>query len=119
MTTWIETVPTTMQAAAIDRFGGIETLTMRTLPVPQVGPEEVLIRVEAAGVGSWDRGEREGHYTDYLGAPAFPYVLGWDGAGTIAALGERVSRCKVGDRVYAATFPRRGGGGFYAQYVTA
>ena len=118
MTTLIETVPTTMQAAAIDRFGGIETLTVRTLPVPQVGPDEVLIRVEAAGVGSWDRGEREGHYADYLGAPAFPYVLGWDGAGTIAAIGERVSRCQVGDRVYAATFPKRGGGGFYAQYAT-
>lgn len=117
MTTLKETVPATMQAAAIDRFGGIDTLTVRTLPVPQVGPDEVLIRVEVAGVGSWDGGERAGHYTDYLGAPTFPYVLGWDGAGTIAAIGERVNRCKVGDRVYSATFPKRGGGGFYAQYA--
>src|SRR6188768_4012320 len=104
MTTWIETVPTTMQAAAIDRFGGIETLTMRTLPVPQVGPDEVLIRVEAAGVGSWDRGEREGRYAEYLGAPTFPYVLGWDGAGTIVAVGDRVGHFKEGDRVYAAAY---------------
>ena len=32
----------TMKAVAIDRFGGPETLTMRTLPVPEVGPDEVL-----------------------------------------------------------------------------
>jgi NADPH:quinone reductase-like Zn-dependent oxidoreductase len=101
MKTLNKTAPMTMQAAAMDRFGGIETLVVRTLPVPQVGPDEVLIRVEAAGIGSWDRGEREGHYADYLGAPAFPYVLGWDGARVIAAIGERVSRCKVGDRVFA------------------
>jgi len=51
---------TTMRAVAIDRFGGIETLALQTLPVPEVGPDEVLIRVEAAGVASWDAVEREG-----------------------------------------------------------
>lgn len=110
-------VPDKMQAAVIDRFGGIETLTLRTLPVPKIGPEEVLIRLEAAGVGSWDREEREGRYADFLGAPTFPYVLGWDGAGTIVAVGERVSRFKERDRVYAATFPGPSGGGCYAQYA--
>ena len=47
-----QTTPNTMRAAAIDRFGGIETITLQTLPVPEVGPEEVLIRVESAGVGA-------------------------------------------------------------------
>ena len=112
-----QTVPDTMQAAAIDRFGGVETLTLQTLPVPEVGPDQVLIRIEAAGVGSWDRGEREGRYAEYLGTPKFPYVLGWDGAGTIAAIGKSVSRFKEGDRVYAASFPKHNGGGFYAQYA--
>jgi NADPH:quinone reductase-like Zn-dependent oxidoreductase len=87
------------------------------LPVPEVGPDEVLIRVDVAGIGSWDRDEREGRYAEYLGEPMFPYVLGWDGAGNIAAVGERVNRFKEGDRVYAAAFPKRGGGGFYAQYA--
>jgi NADPH:quinone reductase len=111
----------TMQAVVMDRFGGIETLTVRTLPVPQPGPEEVLIRLEATGIGSWERGEREGHYAAYLGAPTFPYILGWEGAGTVAALGEGVGRWRVGDRVYATSFPKKGGsgGGFYAQYATA
>jgi NADPH:quinone reductase len=111
------TIPDTMRAAAIDRFGGIETLTLQTLPVPKVGPDEVLIRIEVTGLGSWDCDEREGRYAEYLGAPAFPYVLGWDAAGTIAAVGERISRFKEGDRVYAASFPKQNGGGFYAQYA--
>jgi len=112
-----QTIPNTMQAAAIDRFGGIETLTLQTLPVPKIGPDEVLIRIEVAGLGSWDCGEREGHYAEYLGASTFPYVLGWDGAGTIAAVGKGVSRFREGDRVYAASFPKQNGGGFYAQYA--
>jgi NADPH:quinone reductase-like Zn-dependent oxidoreductase len=115
-----ETLPSTMRAVAIDRFGGIDTLTVRALPVPQPAPDEVLIRLEAAGIGAWERGEREGHYAEYLGAPSFPYVLGWEGAGTIVAIGEAVRDCRVGDRVYATTFPKRGGsgGGFYAEYAT-
>lgn len=115
-----ETLPSTMQAVAMDRFGGIETLDVRTLPVPQPGPDEVLIQLEATGIGAWERGEREGHYAAYLGGSTFPYVLGWEGAGTIVAVGQGVRRCQVGDRVYATTFPKRGGsgGGFYAQYAT-
>ena len=46
----------TMQAAAIDRFGGADEIRLETLPVPRIGPDEVLIRVESAGVAhSWDR----------------------------------------------------------------
>jgi NADPH:quinone reductase len=113
------TIAKTMQAAAINRFGGIETIMLQTLPVPEAGPDEVLIRVESAGVGAWDVDEREGRYVGFLGEPRFPYVLGWDGAGTVAAVGERVGRFKEGDRVYATSLPNPAGGGFYAQYATA
>jgi len=106
-----------MRAAAIDRFGGIDVLGVRTLPVPEVGFDDVLIRVEAAGVGSWDAVEREGAYDGAFGVEStFPYVLGWDGAGTVAAIGEGVSRFAVGDRVYAASMPLPRGG-FYAEYA--
>src|SRR5947209_1710206 len=47
-------LPQTMRAAAIDRFGGPEVLTLHTLPVPTPGPSEVLIAIDTAGVGSWD-----------------------------------------------------------------
>lgn len=109
--------PDTMLAAVIDGFGGIETIALRALPVPEVGPGDILIRVEAAGVASWDADEREGKYAGAFGfEPKFPYVLGWDGAGTVAAVGGRVSRFKEGDRVYAASMPLPKGG-FYAQYA--
>ncbi len=107
----------TMKAVAIDRFGGLETLRLQTLPVPAVGPDEVLIRVESAGVGVWDPFEREGGFAQLFGIePKFPYVLGTDGAGTVAAVGKQVSRFKKGDHVYAAvlTNPK---GGFYAEYA--
>src|SRR5262249_12912501 len=112
-----QTTQNTMKAVAIDRFGGAETLTLQTLPVPAVGPDEVLIRVESAGVAVWDPFEREGGFAKLFGIePRFPYVLGTDGAGTVAAVGERVSRFQKGDRVYAAalTNPK---GGFYAEYA--
>jgi NADPH2:quinone reductase len=111
------TVPTTMHAMAIDAFGGPDALRLQTLPVPPVGPGEVLIRLAVAGVGDWDPFEREGGYARLLGVtPAFPYVLGSEGAGTVAAVGAGVRRFTPGDRVYALGFlnPK---GGFYAEYV--
>ncbi|MEX2262752.1 MAG: NADP-dependent oxidoreductase [Bryobacteraceae bacterium] len=113
----IRTTQKTMRAAAMDRFGGLETITLQTLPVPEAGPDEVLIRVESAGVAVWDPFEREGGFAEMFGIePKFPYVLGSDGAGTVAAVGEGVSPFKEGDRVYAAalTNPK---GGFYAEYA--
>ena len=107
----------TMRAEAIDQFGGLERMALRTLPVPEIGADEVLIRVEAAGVGVWDPFEREGGFARMMGAkPTFPYVLGSDGAGTVAAVGDRVRRFKEGDRVYgfALASPK---GGFYAEYA--
>src|SRR5215471_10186510 len=91
----------TMKAVAIDRFGGPETLTLEALPVPEVGPDEVLIHIESADVGVWDPFEREGGFAKMYGVkPRFPYVLGTDGAGTIATVGKSVKRFKKGDRVY-------------------
>lgn len=111
------TMQGTMRAVAMDRFGGVETLAVQTLPMPEVGPDEILIRVESAGVGQWDPFEREGGFAGMFGAePKFPYVLGSDGAGTVAAVGENVTRFKEGDRAYGISLasPK---GGFYAEYV--
>jgi NADPH2:quinone reductase len=107
----------TMRAAALDRFGGVENLQVKQLPVPEPGPDEVLLRIESAGVGVWDPYEREGEFAKMFGAkPSFPYVLGSDGAGTIAAVGAQVHRFKEGDHAYALALvnPK---GGFYAEYA--
>src|SRR5258706_11583284 len=96
--TW--STPQIMQAAAIDQFGG--TITPRTLPVPQIDPDELLIRVESAGVGGWDPFEKEGGFAKMMGVtPRFPYVLGSGGAGTVGAGGGRARGFKEGDRVFA------------------
>lgn len=112
-------IPETMQAVAMHQFGGVEVLELQTLPVPQAGPGQVLMQVATAGIGSWDIQERAGFYADYLGTPRFPYVLGWEGSGTVVAIGDGVTDVAVGDRVYAVLVPQGGGGGFYAQYAVA
>lgn len=107
-------IPTTMKAAAIDRFGPPSVLKLHTVPVPEIGPSEVLIAVHAAGVGVWDADIRAGTWA--TGRERFPLVLGTDGAGIVAAKGGRVRRFQVGDRVWAYEFANRKGG-FYAEYV--
>ena len=52
----------TMKAAAIDRFGGPEELSLHEVPVPTLAAGEVLIAVHTAGVGSWDADVRSGWY---------------------------------------------------------
>lgn len=111
------TRPTHMQAIAINGFGGPDTLRLQTLPVPDLGPNEVLIRLSWAGVGEWDRFEREGEYAKLLDStPAFPYIVGSEGAGTVVALGHQVERFTPGQQVFAVGFlnPK---GGFYAEYA--
>jgi len=105
-------VPQTMKAAAIGRFGGPEVLELMSLPVPRPRAGQVLIRLDAAGIGVWDPEVRAGEVE--LGPKrGFPQVIGNDGAGTVVALGSAVKRFKVGDRVYAFAYE----GGFYAEYV--
>src|SRR5260370_35807703 len=97
-----QTTPKTMRAAAIDRFGGIETITLQTLPVPEVGPEEVLIRVESAGVVAWDPFEREGGFAKRFGTGAeFADVPGTDGAGTVVHARAQGHGLKDACRAYA------------------
>jgi NADPH:quinone reductase-like Zn-dependent oxidoreductase len=103
-----------MRAAAIDRFGGPEVLSIHSLPVPVPDAREVLIAMDTAGVGGWDADMREGWSPS--GHTHFPLVLGTDGSGTIAAAGSRIRRLKVGAPVYAYSFDNPKGG-FYAEYV--
>ncbi len=110
-------VPANMRAAALKPYGGPDQIFLRYLPVPTIDDDEILIHVKSAGLGAWDPMEREGKLQEMMNVPPhFPYVLGSDGAGTIAAVGKNVSRFKVNDGVYAIGFmnPK---GGFYAEYA--
>jgi NADPH2:quinone reductase len=103
------TVPDTMRAAAFDKGGGPEVLSIHRLPVPTPNPGEVLIAVHGAAVAVWEAGFRQ-HPNERT---HFPSVLGGDGAGTIVAIGPDVHGFKVGDEIYGTGY------GFYAEYVRA
>jgi NADPH:quinone reductase-like Zn-dependent oxidoreductase len=107
-------VPQTMRAAAIDKAGGPEVITLHTLPVPRPDADEVLIAVHTAGVASWDVSVRQ--HPDALKHLHFPLVLGTDGSGVIAAVGSQVRGFKPGDEVYTYSWDNPQGG-FYAEYV--
>jgi NADPH2:quinone reductase len=86
-----------MRAVAIDEFGGIEKMKPREVPVPEVATDEILVRVDTAGVGVWDPFEREGGFAKEFGVHAnFPYVLGADGAGTVEEVGDQVHNIQRG-----------------------
>lgn len=108
-------IPETMKAAAVDRFGPPSALTLHDVPVPKPGPHEVLIAIDTAGIGIWDASIRDGSWRK-PGQPRFPLVPGVDGAGIVVAIGARVRRIQVGDRVYAYEFGNRQGG-FYAEFA--
>jgi NADPH:quinone reductase-like Zn-dependent oxidoreductase len=102
-----------MRAVRQDRLGPPDVLHLVTAPRPEPGGTEVLVRVSAAGVNpvDWKTRGNGGR----LGPP--PFVLGWDVAGVVAALGEGVTRFTVGDRVFGMPwFPRQAGA--YAEYLT-
>jgi putative PIG3 family NAD(P)H quinone oxidoreductase len=100
-----------MLYVGFDAPGGPEVLRIEEGDAPQPRAGEVLIAVAAAGVSHADVMQRQGNYPPPPGASP---ILGLEAAGTIAALGDGVSRWRVGDQVCALV-----NGGGYAQYVTA
>ena len=103
-----QVLPNTMTEIQITAPGGPEVLQPHSVPTPQPGPGELLIRVEAAGVNRPDVLQRAGQYPIPPGASPIP---GLEVAGTVAALGVGVDAFSIGDAVCALT-----NGGGYAQY---
>lgn len=100
-----------MRYIDLPEFGGPEKMQLVEGEVPVVGAGDVLIRVEAAGVNRPDVAQRAGFYPPPPGASP---VLGLEVAGEVVAVGDKVSRWLVGDRVCALT-----NGGGYAEYTLA
>ncbi|MFJ8630539.1 NADP-dependent oxidoreductase [Streptomyces sp. NPDC093568] len=104
----------TMRAIGQDVLGGPEVLKEVELERPTPRPNEVLVRVRAAGVNPTDWKHRA--TGGFLGEP--PFVLGWDVSGVVEAVGIGVARFRPGDEVFGMlSYPF--GHGSHAEYVTA
>src|SRR5690349_2864442 len=86
-----------MKAIRVREFGGPETMKLEEVADPVAGKGEVVVRVHAAGVNPVDAYIRSGTYAR---KPELPYTPGMDGAGLVESIGEGVTTCKPGDRVY-------------------
>ncbi len=99
----------TMRALCQTTLDGPRALRLLDdVPVPVPGPDEVLIEVGAAGVNFADVMRA---YGTYAGGPRAPYVAGFEGAGTVVALGAAVTGLAAGDRVVGT------GAGAFAEYM--
>lgn len=107
----MEKLPAQMTVVAISKPGGPEVLVPETRPVPQVQPDEILIKVKAAGVNRPDVAQRAGFYPPPPGANDLP---GLEVSGEVVALGSNARKHKLGDRVMSLV-----AGGGYAQYCIA
>jgi putative PIG3 family NAD(P)H quinone oxidoreductase len=99
-----------VRAIVIDQPGGPEALQLKEVPDPVAGPEELVIRIDAAGVNRADIMQRLGFYPPPAGAPPYP---GLECGGTVAAVGQDVSAWAPGDQVCALL----AGGGYAEQVV--
>src|ERR1700710_2046272 len=104
-------LPAQMTVIGISKPGGPEVLIPETRSVPAPGPGEILIKVHAAGVNRPDVAQRSGSYPPPPGASDLP---GLEISGEVVALGEGVTKHKLGDKVMSLV-----AGGGYAQYCIA
>jgi len=104
-----------MEAYRIDHFGSVDGIVLRSTPDPRPAPKEVLMRVRASSL----------NYRDLMvlkGGGRGPTKLGVvplsDGAGEVSAIGDGVTRVKVGDRIAGCFHPRWFGGPISSDYLT-
>jgi NADPH:quinone reductase-like Zn-dependent oxidoreductase len=103
-----------MKAVVHDRYGAPDVLRLEDVPAPSPGPDDVLVRVRAASLNSWDWDLLTG--TPLAFRPALGLlrprhrVLGADVAGCVEAVGERVTRFAPGDAVFGDLSAHRWGG---------
>jgi len=100
-----------VKAIQLDQFGPAENLYLVDLPIPEPQMDEVLIKVEAAGIIFADTQMRRG---DYVNLPALPFIPGREVAGVVEKVGRAVNQFQPGMRVTASMHT-----GGYAEYAIA
>ena len=100
-----------MKAVVLRSFGGPEVLTFEDVPSPICGAEEILVTVAATALNRADLLQRMGMYPNPF--PGSLDIPGLEFSGTVKAVGERVTRWKIGDAVMGIV-----SGGAYAEEIT-
>ena len=104
-------LPSTMRFVSLSGFGEADVMQLDEGPIPSPGNDDVLLKVDYAGVNRPDVAQRSGRYNPPPGASP---ILGLEVAGTIVAKGSAVTQREVGEKVCALT-----PGGGYAEYCVA
>lgn len=102
-----------MKAFIVDSYGGPDHVRAGETPDPDVGENDVLVQVHAAGVNPVDSKIRNGEFKQIL-PNRLPLILGNEAAGVVVRIGSRVRRFKPGDKVYAR--PDKGRIGTFAEF---
>ena len=104
-----------MEAYRIERFGNVDGIVLRSSEDPRPGPTEILMRVRASSLNYRDLMVLKG---GGRGPTKIDVVPLSDGAGEVEAIGEGVSRVKIGDRIAGCFHPRWFGGPIKPDYLT-
>ncbi|WP_298210693.1 NADP-dependent oxidoreductase [Acidovorax sp.] len=102
-----------MKAFIVEKYGK-NGLRAADVPAPEVGPQDVLIRIGAVSINPLDKMVRNGEFKLLLPYKT-PFVLGHDLAGTVTQVGAEVRDFKIGDEVYAR--PRDLRIGAFAEFI--
>lgn len=102
------------RAVVINEYGGKEKLAEAKVSLPELGVDQVLVKVAATSINPIDWKLREG-YLKQMFPWSFPIILGWDVAGEIVEVGQKVKDYHVGDRIFAR--PETTRFGTYADYT--
>lgn len=107
-----------MRAVILKKQGGVENFELGTVPIPEIMPDEVLIKTRAISINPADAIVRENEDVSWIFGDKRPLILGWDVSGEVVAIGSDVRQYKEGDEVFGVV-RHPGIGRTYAEYVAA
>lgn len=100
-----------MRAIRVSKFGPPNVLEYKTdVPIPKIGPNELLLNIKAAGINPVETYIRAGQYARL---PTLPFTPGGDAAGIVQEVGSAIENIKKGDRVWT----KQASTGSYAEYA--
>jgi NADPH:quinone reductase-like Zn-dependent oxidoreductase len=107
-------LPEKAKFAVINKFGGPDVFEVQDQKIPEIKPNQILIKVYAASINPIDWKQRNGNHKLLLGSP-FPITLGYDVSGIVVKTGENIYKFKTGDEVFGVLDNKYGGA--YGQFA--